>query len=144
MPIPTGGFAGVKAGYDPLPAGIYVAEVTDGEERTSGEDAKHPGATYIAWEFTIQDEEYEGRKAWLNTSFVEKARGLLKGFLLGVGYDEATLDSPEFEVDIDDIVGRQCKLVVSVGTNPKTKEANNSVKRVLPLDDENGSGDLPG
>lgn len=137
MPIPIpGGLEGVGTGFEPLPAGIYLAEVSDGEEREAGPDAKYPGTTYVAWEFTIQDEEYQGRKAWLNTSFTERAKPLLKSFLLGVGYDEETMNANDFEVDIDEIVGRQIKLVLKIGTNPKTKEKNNSVARVLPLDEE--------
>lgn len=141
MPIPTGGFAGVDVGFQPLPQGVYTVEVTDGELRKAGEEAKNPNSEYIAWEFTVQEDddhgdEFEGRKVWTNSSLVEKARPALKEFLVGVGYTVEELDDPDFELDIEEIVGRRCKVMVTVGNNPKTKQPNNSVRRTLPLDSD--------
>ncbi len=142
IPIPEGGVAGVKSGFDPMPNGVYEATVSDGDLRTAGEDAKNPGSQYIAWEFTITEEEYEGRKAWLNTSFVSAAKPMLRMFLEAVGYSESELDNEGFEIEIDEIIGRPLKVVLTKGVNPKTKEPNNSVRRVLPLSESEAN--LPG
>jgi len=142
MPLPVpGSMEGVAVGFEPMPSGVYMAEVTDVDERTAGPDAKNPGSTYLSVEFTIHDDEYEGRKQWTNVSLTEKALPMLKGFLVGVGYDESEVNAMT-ELDPDDWEGRQCRIVVSEGRNPKTKEKNNSVKRVLPLDGD--ESELPG
>lgn len=142
IPIPDGGVAGVQSGFEPLPAGIYTAEVSAGELRQAGEDAKNPGSDYIAWELSITDEEYEGRKCWVNNSFVAAAKPMLRQFLEAVGYDEDALENPDFEIEIDDIIGRTLKVVLTKGVNPKTKEPNNSVRRVEPLSETESN--LPG
>ena len=142
VPIPGGTLENVSDGFEPLPAGTYLATVTDGEERVAGEDAKNPGSIYFAWEFTIDDEEYVGRKAWQNTSLTEKALPMLKSFLKGVGYTDDEVNSFTEMPEIEDIVGRQCQLVLKVGKNPKTQLANNSVVRVMPLGE--GESELPG
>ena len=132
IPIP-GGFANVEDAFAPLPAGTYDAVVFKGELRQAGPDAKNPGSDYIAWEFNILDEGYDRRKAWQNTSLVEKALPMLKRFLKVVGYTEDELNKDDFELDIDDVVGRKCRLVIVESINPNTDETTHSVKRVLPF-----------
>lgn len=139
MPVPIpGGFAGVPEGFQPMPNGVYDAIVSDGVETVVGPDGKaeNVGKPMFKWEFTISDEEYEGRKAWLNTTVSEKAMPILKSFLKAVGFTDEELDNENFALDVDDVIGRSCKLVLVQGTNPKTKERNNSVRRVLPVDFE--------
>ena len=132
MAIPIqGGFADVTDAFEPLPSGTYSAIVFKGELKVAGEAAKHPGSNYIAWEFNITEEGYEKRKAWMNTSLVPTALGMLKRFLKAVGYTDDELNNPEFELDIDEVTGRDCRLVVTEGVNPATQEPNHSVKRVL-------------
>lgn len=143
MPIPTGSLEGVKSGFDPLPAGRYDVEVTDAEETKASQEAKNPGAPMIKIEFTvINDEEYEGRKLWLNLVFTEKSMGPVKGNLLALGYTEEEMADKKFEVNADELVERRAIALVKVGTNPKTKEANNSVKRLAPVGE--GESELPG
>jgi hypothetical protein len=142
LPIPGEGLAGVKDGFDPLPAGTYDVVVTDAEETvTSGEGKTPAGTPMIKWEFEVQDEEYVGRKLWSNNVLTEKALPIFKGTLRGLGYTDAEMDVMT-EFDPSECIGRTAKAVVSTGTNPKTKEANNSVKRLLPLSEE--ESELPG
>lgn len=139
MPVPIeGGFGGVPDGFEPMPRGVYDAVISDGVETVVGPDGKpeNVGKPMFKWEFTIQDEEYEGRKAWLNTTVTPRALPILKSFLKAVGYTEEELEDSNFTLDSDDVVGRNCKIVLTVGVNPKTKEKNNSVRRVLPIDFE--------
>jgi hypothetical protein len=131
IPIP-GGFADVEDAFEPVPAGTYDAVVFKGELREAGPQAKNPGSSYIAWEFNLLDPGYERRKAWLNTSLVPAALPMLKRFLLAVGLEKGDLDAADYELDINEIEGRQCRLVIVAGTNPNTGEVNHSVKRVLP------------
>jgi hypothetical protein len=131
IPIP-GGFADVEDAFAPLPPGTYSAVVFKGELKEAGENAKNPGSQYIAWEFNILDDGYEKRKAWMNTSLVSNALPMLKRFLLAVGYDEEELNNPEFGIDIDEVVARECRLVIVESINPNTDEKTHSVKRILP------------
>jgi hypothetical protein len=134
MPLPTGGFDGVPIGFEPVPGGVYTVEITDATEGTAGEEAKYPGSTYVNWEFTIQDdEEYEGRRLWLNTSFVPSAKPKLKEFLIAVGKSEEELADPDFEVDPEEYIGSRVQVAVTKGINKRTKEENNSVRKCMPL-----------
>lgn len=140
MPIPVPeGFSDAQEGFEPLPSGKYLVEVTGAEEKLSGPDAKTPGMPYIAFEFTIQDEEYDGRRVWMNCSFSPKAMGMTKQSLRALG---GTDEEFATEINPEDYLGRQGYAIVTEGTNPKTKEKNNSVKRVLPLSEEDS--ELPG
>lgn len=142
VPVP-GGMGDVKEGFEPMPAGTYLAEVSDAEETQATGDGKAPAGTpIIKLEFTIQEEEYEGRRAWVNLTFTEKAMGVVKGTLKGLGYTEEELADPDLEINAEDLVGRQAKVVLKIGTNPKTQEKNNSVRRVLPLNEQ--ESELPG
>jgi hypothetical protein len=123
--------------YDPVPSGKYRVAVTDGELKESGENAKNPGAEYIHWEFTIQDEEYQGRKVWANTSLLPHALFSLKGLLSATGFNT----DGEIEFEIDDVINKECVVrVVRKGerTNPNTGETydpTNEVKAYYKLDD---------
>lgn len=143
MPLPLGKeFANVEDNFDVLPAGTYDAVVFSGTLKEAGPNAKHPGKQYVAWEFNITQEGFEKRKAWMNSSLVPEALPMFMRFLKAVGYDDAELRDPEFELDIQDVCGRPCKLVIVNGTNPATDEPNHSVKRVLPPS-ATTSSDLP-
>jgi hypothetical protein len=137
MAIPIqGGFADVEAAsFEALPRGRYHVTVFEGEVKQSGPNAKHPGADYLAWTLKVQEGKYSNRNVWYNTSLTEEARGLLKAFLQCF-YEEDELNNPDFELDINDVVGRECIAVVRVGTNPNTGEANNNVSRCEAYDPE--------
>jgi len=140
IPIP-GGFADVEDAFAPLPPGNYHAVVFKGELKEAGENAKNPGSQYIAWEFNILDEGFEKRKAWMNTSLVPNALPMLKRFLLAVGYEEEELNNTEFGIDIDEVISRECRLVIVESVNPNTDEKTHSVKRILPAG--TASAELP-
>ncbi len=135
MPVPLpDDFSNVKEGFDPLPAGKYLVECTDAEQKTSGPDSKNPGTPYIAFEFTTQDEEYQGRKVWMNASFSPKALGMTKSAMRALGATDA--DFAGSEIDEEQFIGAKCYAIVAVGKNPKTELPNNNVKRLIPLSEE--------
>jgi hypothetical protein len=140
MPIPIGSFRDVSDTFEPVPAGTYNARVSGGELKESGPDAKHPGSQYIAWEFDIVDPGFENRKAWLNASLHENAKPVLKRTLRAFGFAADELDADDFQLEIDDVIGKSVRLVIVNGINPNTKEPNHSVKRVLgPSEDSGGA-----
>jgi hypothetical protein len=68
----------------------------------------------------------------MNTSLVPNALPMLKRFLIAVGYEEEELNATDFEIDIDDVVSKNARLVVVESVNPNTDEKTHSVKRILP------------
>jgi len=97
---------------EPVPAGKYLVTCTDGEIKESGPQAKNPGSQYINWEFTIEDEGYEGRKLWSNTTLLPHALFSIKQLLEAVGMDT----SGELDFDLDDVIGK--KLILRVTKKP--------------------------
>lgn len=125
-------FGDVEDTFAVLPAGTYEAVVFKAEVKKAGEQAKHPGSQYIAWEFNITTEGYEKRKVWMNSSLVDAALPMLMRFLKAVGETDESLKAPDFELDPEKYYGIPIRVVVTEGINPNTEEPNNSVKRVLP------------
>lgn len=144
--------------FDPIPSGNYPLNVVDGDIREGGPDAKHPGAEYIAWEFTVAAGDNEGRHLWDNTVFrhdgvddegnfigcdcgdedaIEKYnKGLfkLKNLLTATGHWSAEeLDSDEFSFAIDDVLGSQVKARVTVRKSDEYGDSN-VIKTYKPLD----------
>lgn len=128
-------FTGVETGnYKPIPAGTYHAKITGGELREAGENAKHPGSSYINWEFTIQDGEHEGRKQWMNTSLLPEALFGLKGLLEATG--KFDVNGP-LDFDIESCIGCDVKIKVRVKTYKG--EQQNEVKRVISMTDDDST-----
>lgn len=123
--------------FDPIPAGTYIAKVTDGELRESGPNSKNPGSQYINWEFTIQDGDYAGRKQWTNTSLLPQALFALKDLLAATG--KFNVDG-DLDFDIEDVIGSDVKIVVK--QKRFDDELRNEVKRVKPLGDDEGDSSL--
>ena len=125
--------------YDIIPAGRYQANVTDGEIRISGPNAKHEGAEYISWELTIIEGDFEGRKQWYTTSFshgthecdewTADALISLKALLAATGiWTPEELEADNFEFEIDEVLGST--LTISVIEDTYQGEPTNNVKRV--------------
>lgn len=126
--------------FDPIPAGKYPLNVFDGELRESGDNAKHPGAQYIAWEFIVASGEFEDRHLWDNTIFshdgcdcgdsaaiekFEKGFFKLKGLLAATQkWSAEELDSDEFTFDIEDVIGSSVLAGVTRRNDPEYGESN--------------------
>ena len=139
--------ADLKA-FDPIPAGRYAAEVFSAEWKNTrgGDQAKLPAGTpMLTIQFRITDAEYENRRVFGNWPIpapdyenADKLKGSLVRTLVGLGYDEDDVMSGNFDIDFDDLRGRECEVVVAIGDpHPTTKERSNNVRGVHPL----GSGE---
>lgn len=138
--------------FEPIPAGMYVVEVTDYREGTASQNAKNPGAATVSWELTVEstvsgetvlndrsgkDVKVEGRKVWENMTIVENSFWRLKAFLEACGFD---VDG-EIDFEPDEVLNN--RLVVKVGIQKGRKneqtgeeyEARNSVKSFHALAD---------
>jgi hypothetical protein len=136
--MPVIDFTDAEDPFAPIDANTYRAKVEKVSIKQAKDNAKHPGSDYLAIEFIVSEgQEFAGRHLWMNASMFadNKTIGMLKRTLLSLGYPEEKLEG-SFEFDETDLVGKECRLVVAVGTNPETQEKNNSVKRILPLEAE--------
>jgi hypothetical protein len=152
-----------------LPAGKYIAEVTDYTEDEASDEADNPGARMINWEFTIEstvgeetaivarvkdpetkkvsEEEIkvEGRRVYDNMVMVENSFWRIKSFL------DALWLATDGEIELwpDQIVG--LRLVLQVGMQRAKKDrktgreyrARNKVNDFLPLESERPVYDTP-
>jgi hypothetical protein len=125
--------------YDPLPANQYHVAVTDVEVKESGPNSKNPGSLYLAWEFTVQSGEFEGRKLWTNTSLLPQALFGLKGLIAACpnsGLDpNGTLDLEEVT---SELMGQDVCAVVTLKTKPAEYaqyegEKQNNIKAFKPM-----------
>ena len=133
----------VEDAFKPMPAGIYEAEVASITRTKSGPNSKkYPNTPMLKFEFNITEEPFENRKAWTNVMLVADSLGILKRYLKNLGWSDEELSGelnlPEL---CEEAEGRACRLQLTVGVNPNTKEPNNSVKSVLSATE--GSSDLP-
>ena len=115
--------------FDALPAGTYLAKLTDGVIREAGPSSKNPGSEYINWEFTVQGGPSEGRRIWTNTSLLPQTLFRLKELLVATGrFEGAQLDN-ELDFEIADLIGADVKLVLKYIPASDQYDARNDVKR---------------
>ena len=137
--------------FEVIPSGRYQAIVTDGDIRESGPQAKHPGAEYIGWEFTIQAGDQEGRKQWTNTpighgtcdcdEWKEGSLFGLNNLLAATGiWTKDELDSDTFDFEIDEVIG--AAVTISVVKEKYEGDDVNNIKRVRPARTEEESDSL--
>lgn len=114
--------------FEPIPDGTYEFILTAWEYV---EESETSGEPYLKLEFTGDEGEAEGRKAWQNHSCQSKALWALKRTLRTLGADPEAL-SGEFDTDdlMPDLVGNPCRLrIVQEDYEGQTV---NKIKRILP------------
>lgn len=113
--------------FEPIPAGIYEAVVSNVELR----DSKTTEWQYLNIELTIVAGEYANRKVWMNLSLSPKAAWKLKQALKAFGFPEEKL-AGQVVFDPQDFVGASCIVEVIQTANPRTNVLRNEVKGVYP------------
>lgn len=130
-------FTGVEAReFEPLPVGRYFARVSG---CTYVEASQRSGEPAVAWEFTVEGDEYDGRKGFMNTSLQPQARWSTKRILKALGVPDDELEG-EFDFEPEDYVGREC--VIVIGHETYEGEKRQRVRRVL-ASDAIGSAESP-
>ena len=125
--------------FEPLPVGRYPTTCTlleyVAESARSGEPA-------LAWQFTVQGGEYDGRIGFLNTSLQvgdeaigkKDARWATLRVLKALGFSEEEIKSRTWDFEdpevLDAIIGRDC--VIIIGHEMYEGEKRQRVRRVLP------------
>ena len=114
-----------RGDFEAVPAGIYECSLRDVQPK---EGAKSP---YWSWEFECVEDDFKGRRFWLNTSLSEAALWKMKEVFKAFGV------APD--ADTDELVGEHVRLVISQsiiqGGNRKG-EMGNQVDNVRPADTE--------
>lgn len=136
-------------GFDAIPAGTYdasVYEVTMGETK-GGADAKLPAGTpALNVQFKIDGGDYDNRRVFrkyiiapekLNgKKYEHKAMmdGMLAKFFIALGWDEDEVISDSFEPELEDLVGKECRVTVKyrAADDEKGYPAQNDVTAVRP------------
>ena len=140
------------SGFDAIPSGRYFCSVFKAEMRETkgGENAKVPAGTpliNIQWQVhhpvgEPENAEYENRRVF--SSYVvppkehdkEKAakmKGMIVRLLVALGYEESEVTDKKFDLDLEDLVGRDAD--VTVGQRPSYNDPEvqeNVVKGVRP------------
>jgi hypothetical protein len=153
------------ADFSPVPAGKYRATVHEAEERATGGSGKLPeGTPMIAIQWKLEEalfeteENIENRRVFSQNVVPPKEidgapyknyklmNGIIFRLLESLGYSEEVLSSGEFELDYDDMKGREA--ILTVGRyeyeDPDTAEktVRNNVKGFRPVREEETSGIL--
>lgn len=136
------------SGFDAMDAGTYDAVVFKAEmqETKGGPNAKLPAGTpKLNIQFKIteggEDGKYFNRRQFTSYTFppadydkdkAAKMKGMLVRFLVAIGYEEKKVTAGKFNLDVEDLTGRECRIVVA--KKPKYQgepgEMDNEVKGV--------------
>jgi len=105
-----------------LEGGIYSAQVVDMYEGVTKNG--NPKVTIV---YALLDEEVEGRKVYADYVLTPKALPYLRRALISLGFSMDELRGPEFSISVDDLRGRQCRIVIEnafgvMGTTARVKQ----------------------
>ena len=131
--------AGTKTEYEPLPSGEYAADITAAVlEEEPGEGWQESWGEFkprVKWEFTIQGDEYDGRKLWVNNHLTPKALYRLKNNLQNCG--QVIESKAQLPTALGNCLNKTVK--VNVSQNSYMGKVRNDAEIVAPDKDD----DLP-
>lgn len=120
-------FSNVTGGnYEPMPAGDYVLEIEDIEERVS-----KAGNEMLNITFNVAEGEYEGRKIFEFYVLTEKALWKLKDLLVALGINT----EGQVDVSVDDLVGEMLIGNVEI-QEQEGYDPSNKIKTHKPLGED--------
>lgn len=127
--------------YEAAPAGRYVCQIINVEEKTSASD-KNPGAPMVMVEFAVIAGEQKG-KHFFQYILYETANGQARGLKpLLKATNRFDVDDPDLEFDWPDLIGAEVMVTVTTKKSEEYGESNN-VKRVTEVADEDVDVELP-
>lgn len=138
-----------KVGFEAIPAGKYEAHVHNAEYRTTSGQGKLPeGTPYLNVQIKVDQEfakdgttKVQNRvvfgKLFVPPSGYDQEKSMrmknsMVNFLTSVGYEMSEIQSKKFRIDPDDLIGRQCVVVVNRFKNDYTDEWDNNVQGFKP------------
>lgn len=112
-----------------LPRGRYAVEIETAEVKEGNK------APYLAVTLRLLEDEYNNQKLWTNLSFSPNALWKLMEFYRALGASDEDLQSSEFEVVEDDLIGAELEVSVVTGKD-QNGEPRNEVKNYYPILEE--------
>lgn len=135
--------SGAKTLDSLIPAGQYLATVTDVEikESNDGPSDKNPTGLYAKWTFTLTGGDYDNWKQWKNTPLGGDGLGFLKEVLSATGsYTDDELDDIDTDEFEERCVGREVMISVRRKEYPRgSGEYTNDVGKVRKYEGTAGS-----
>lgn len=135
-------FSGVEQRtFEPLPVARYDVKVTGATFNPTSSRSEEP---FIAWEYTVDGGEYDGRKAFHNTSLQPQALWSTQRTLLAMGLTKEEVDALEWDTedpekiqsDLDKLVEDEKECRVAVGHRKFEGETRQNVRNVMPRVEE--------
>ena len=124
----TSGFDAMDPGKQPA----LVWEATWGKTKEDSTGAMGPNVPFINVQFKIDTGEgvkYNNRRVFnkyfpkppegYDADKAAKLKGSFVNFLVALGYDEAAIKAPGFTLDLSELNGKECDVVVSKQEYPK-------------------------
>lgn len=124
--------------FEPLPVGVYQVQVYDVNEVERNKYNSSEKEKALNFQFVVLDEKYRGRYVWktispvYNEGFEGGQPSWLYRLFKAVGV-ELSLPSPE---DINNLVGKQIKVVVQHKTSKSTNNTYAVITDFLPIENE--------
>jgi hypothetical protein len=131
-------FEGVESRtFEPLPVAGHDVKVTGAQFNAQSQSNQEP---FIAWEFTVDGGEYDGRKAFHNTSLQLQALWSTQRTLMALGMTKEEVDelnwdtdNPEtIQSDLDKLVDEERECRVRIGHRKFEGETRQQVRNVQP------------
>ena len=134
-------------GFDAIPAGTYdaiVYEASMGETKGSEGSALPAGTPFVNIQFKIDGGDYHNRRVFRKfiiapdkvngKKYEHKAMmdGMLARFFLALGYSEDEVISDDFNPDMEDLNGKECRITVKYKAETDQYPAQNEVAAVRP------------
>lgn len=122
--------------FTPLPSGKYLVAITDAKVKKVTNPPKpnktdNRGKPYFAFEFTVQDGQYAGRKAWTNAMLFDGALYTVVPMLkaLGVEFNDTDFQVEGFEKNVipkgDWWIGQQMVTYIKLTKGGKKEDGSN-------------------
>ena len=120
--------------FEPLPTGRYLAKCSAADYN---EASSRSGEPAVAWQYTVDGGEYDGRKAFLNTSLQPQSLWSTQRILTALGMTKEEVDALEWDTenpeqiqsDLNELLDASCVIVIGHEKFEGTKRQR--VRRVL-------------
>jgi len=120
--------------FEPLPTGRYLAKLTTTDYI---EASSRSGEPAVAWQFTVDGGEYDGRKAFLNTSLQPQSLWSTQRILTALGMTKEEIDALEWDTEnpegiqstLNELLEASCVIVIGHEKYEGTKRQR--VRQVL-------------
>lgn len=125
--MPVVDMTGITTEYTPIDAGVYEARFIEFENRFS---QKGNPMVRMAYEIT-EEGDFEGRKVYGTRTLTKESLWSLKRDLIALDADPDDI-AAEFDTDelLPNLIGAECKVVVSLGEPDEQGRRFNSVDKV--------------